>query len=73
MRILNRRPLDIHLRLGVLRRDGFRCSHCGFVGDIRQLEVDHVRPLARGGTDSPDNLQTLCRRCNRRKGARFIG
>lgn len=32
--------------------------------------VDHIVPLARGGPDTEENLQLLCRPCNLRKGAR---
>lgn len=32
------------------------------------LEIDHIKPIAKGGKSTPDNLQTLCRRCNRMKG-----
>lgn len=32
--------------------------------------VDHIVPLARGGADSEENLQLLCRTCNLHKGAR---
>lgn len=31
------------------------------------LTGDHIVPKARGGTDSPDNVQVLCRPCNSRK------
>ena len=34
----------------------------------RIREVDHVVPLARGGTDELENLQVACHRCNRLKG-----
>ena len=37
-------------------------------GDNR-LEIDHIHPLARGGTNKLDNLQVLCRSCNARKWA----
>ena len=66
-----RAPLGIHLRIAVFRRDGYRCQHCGLIGTREQLEVDHVAPFSRGGPDSFHNLQTLCRPCNRRKGARL--
>jgi len=36
--------------------------------DISQLECDHIIPLARGGETTMDNLQTLCTKCNRKKG-----
>lgn len=47
-------------------RDGRRCLLCGAT---EPLEVDHRIPLARGGTNDLENLQTLCAPCNRRKGA----
>lgn len=47
-------------------RDNWECRNCGTHCD---LTVDHIVPLARGGTDDLDNLQTLCRSCNSRKGA----
>jgi 5-methylcytosine-specific restriction endonuclease McrA len=32
-----------------------------------ELDVDHIVPRSRGGTDNIENLQTLCRNCHRRK------
>lgn len=34
------------------------------------LELDHVLPFSRGGKFTLDNLQTLCNRCNCRKGSK---
>ena len=49
----------------VFERDAYRCVKCsGYV----DLCVDHKHPWSRGGTDDVDNLQTLCRSCNSRKG-----
>lgn len=56
-----------------MRRDGYVCQRCGQILERTALEVDHIVPIALGGDDEDDNLQTLCVRCNRRKGARFIG
>jgi 5-methylcytosine-specific restriction endonuclease McrA len=47
--------------------DQYRCQDCGAVTN---LTVDHVTPISKGGTNEPDNLQTLCGSCNSRKGAR---
>lgn len=62
-----RRHIPHSLRLEVYQRDGFICLHCGSVDD---LSLDHIHPYSLGGLDTLDNLQTLCRPCNSRKGAR---
>ena len=41
-------------------------SKVGWVGFYR-LEIDHVIPECEGGSSEPENLQLLCRGCNRRK------
>lgn len=48
----------------VLSRFDGKCAKCG---SDRNIEMDHVIPLARGGTHAPDNIQPLCSLCNRRK------
>ncbi len=45
-------------------RDGWECRHCG---SHRDLTVDHILPLAKGGTNYFANLQTLCMTCNTKK------
>ena len=62
-----RRPISKKLRLLVLERDGFRCQLCGKTARETKLEVDHKIPAAKGGTDSLNNLWTLCFDCNRGK------
>lgn len=47
---------------------GWRCWMCG--GE--PSSIDHVIPLARGGTNWPANLRPACQRCNARKGARRV-
>lgn len=52
---------------------GVQGGHCAGCADhflIRNLEVDHIVPRAKGGTDHLDNLQLLCGYCNRVKGHR---
>ncbi len=65
-----REAISKTLRWDILNRDNFRCVKCGAKGDEAQLEVDHKTPVSLGGTNHPSNLQTLCRNCNRGKGAR---
>lgn len=49
-------------RYEVFLRDDFTCQYCRAT-DIR-LTVDHVVPVALGGSDKPDNLVTACADCN---------
>jgi len=63
----SRKPLNKHLRIQVLIRDGSQCRICGRSKDEVPLEVDHIIPVAEGGTDELANLATLCRDCNRGK------
>jgi 5-methylcytosine-specific restriction endonuclease McrA len=48
---------------------GYRCKKCKRVFiRLDDLEVDHIKPRSKGGTDRPSNLQLLCPICNKRKG-----
>lgn len=62
----NRTISTFALRMMVFSRDGNACRNCG---SGRKLSVDHVVPVALGGGDQLENLQTLCGPCNSRKGA----
>jgi len=53
------------LRERIFTRDGYRCLCCGAQDD---LSIDHVTPVSAGGGIEEENLQTLCRPCNSRKG-----
>jgi len=49
----------------VLARDNWTCRSCRRTAkDGVTLEVDHIIPRSKGGTDDMDNLQTLCKKCN---------
>ncbi len=48
------------------------CAGCGMSYHFRILEVDHIMPRARGGTDDVANLQLLCPPCNREKGTKTM-
>ncbi|SKD35918.1 HNH endonuclease, putative [Mycobacteroides abscessus subsp. massiliense] len=52
------------LRFEVLRRDNHTCRYCGRSAPGVQLTVDHVVPVALGGTDTADNLVAACSDCN---------
>lgn len=59
----NRYIPDTTRRL-VWERDGGKCCQCGSESEI---EYDHKIPVSKGGNSEQDNLQLLCRSCNRRK------
>lgn len=52
------------LRYEILRRDNHACRYCGATAPDVKLTVDHVVPVALGGTDDPTNLITACAGCN---------
>ena len=65
-----RRLLTGH-RYRIFQRDNYRCRICGAAqsdGEHVRLEVDHITPRSKGGTDDDMNLWTLCFACNRGKG-----
>lgn len=54
----------------LLAAQGHRCAYCR--ADLRKVKrhLDHVMPLARGGSNGCENLQYLCAPCNLAKGAK---
>lgn len=59
----------------ILHRDGYTCKKCGASIEKEPnllLEVDHIVPLSKGGLTTEDNLQTLCWKCNRKKGTKIM-
>ena len=67
---LGRKAISVDARWRVLKRDRFRCRACGkspATHEGVELEVDHIKAVARGGGDEESNLRALCRDCNRGK------
>lgn len=62
--------MTARLRTTIKARDNHTCRQCAVsLADEPHLllEVDHIVPVSRGGLSTPENLQTLCWRCNRSK------
>ncbi|MGL4423131.1 MAG: DEAD/DEAH box helicase family protein [Gemmataceae bacterium] len=59
----DREPLE-DVKKAIKARDGKRCLCCG---RTNPLVIDHVLAFRYGGNNDPDNLQTLCKFCNRAK------
>lgn len=63
------------LRTYIKERDNYTCRQCGnstYKEPNLLLEVDHIIPIIKGGLTKEDNLQTLCWKCNRSKGAKIV-
>lgn len=53
----------------ILERQKYRCVYCP--ADLKRgYHIDHIMPLALGGSNWPSNLQGLCPKCNMSKGAK---
>lgn len=63
-----RRPISPKTRFEVFKRDHFTCRYGRTTPQVI-LEVDHIVPVAEGGTNDMENLVTACYECNRGKGA----
>lgn len=65
-------PVSKRTRFEVFKRDLFVCQYCGSKPPAVVLEVDHVHPVSKGGTDSKENLLTSCWDCNRGKADKLL-
>jgi len=55
-------------RKNIFYRDRSRCQYCGDKFQTRDLNLDHVVPLSRGGRSVWENVVCCCVACNSRKG-----
>ncbi len=68
---VERGEISDSLRYDILRRDNFSCVICGASArEGARLHVDHIVPISKGGKSVPENLRTLCERCNIGKSAK---
>lgn len=64
-----RQPIPDDVKMFVWQRDNGRCVKCG---SQQNLEFDHIIPFSKGGSNTARNLQLLCEKCNRSKGANLF-
>lgn len=67
-----RKALTKKTRFEVFKRDSFACQYCGQCAPIVVLNVDHIHPIASGGTNDILNLITSCFDCNSGKKDRLL-
>ena len=48
-------------------KQGGICPICGEYHDYEDMEGDHITPWSQGGKTIPENLQMICKSCNRKK------
>lgn len=65
-----RRPVPSMMKSALYEKQRGTCNGCEEKFAKRNLEVDHIFPLSKGGQTEPANLQLLCGHCNRVKGDR---
>jgi len=70
--VSDRKALSKRVRFEVFKRDRFCCAYCGAHPPDVILHVDHVHPVAEGGSNDIDNLVTSCAPCNSGKGAKLL-
>lgn len=59
-----RKAISKALRFEVFKRDSFKCQYCGAEAPSVLLHIDHIKPVAGGGTNELTNLITACMPCN---------
>jgi len=71
------RHIPAEVKRAVWTRDGGRCqwrvASGGVCGSTRQLELDHIVPVARGGASTVANLRVICRQHNQLAARRVFG
>lgn len=67
-----RKAISNKVRFEVFKRDSFRCQYCGKSSPDVVLEVDHIQPVSKGGTNDMLNLVTSCWECNSGKSNRLL-
>jgi 5-methylcytosine-specific restriction endonuclease McrA len=62
------RKIQPEVKIAVWQRDQGKCVECSASS---YLEFDHVIPFSKGGANTVNNIQLLCRRCNLQKSDRI--
>lgn len=67
-----RKSIPKRMRFEVLKRDKFTCQYCGRQAPDVVLNIDHIKPVSKGGKNELTNLITSCFDCNSGKSDREL-
>lgn len=67
-----RKPIPKSVRELVYKKYDGHCAYCGCELEYKDMQVDHIFAVGRGGTNDIDNLLPACRQCNYDKHERTI-
>jgi HNH endonuclease len=71
--MVTRKAIPKSTRFEIFKRDAFTCQYCGGKAPAVLLHLDHIEPVAKGGTNDLLNLITSCEPCNAGKSDRRLG
>ena len=68
---MQNKPIRKHItketRERVHAKYGGYCAYCGCLLEYKDMQVDHLHPVHKGGSNDFDNLMPACRSCNHYK------
>lgn len=67
---ISQRYISKKLRAEVFERAGNKCERCC---SVYSLEIEHIKPIGKGGKSDLDNLMVLCKSCNIRSAIKAYG
>ena len=67
-----RKLMTQELRNEIIERDNCICQICKKKCSKNEIEIDHIKPVSKGGKTMRSNLQVLCLSCNRKKSNKWL-
>lgn len=64
---MKRKSIPANVRKRIYEKYRGRCAYCGNPIEYKEMQIDHMEPLAKGGADSEENYMPACRTCNHYK------
>ncbi len=66
----NNRFFNQNQKVVIWRKNNGQCVTCGCKIEFTEMHADHIEPHSKGGKTTIENGQTLCAKCNQKKGSR---